>query len=98
MFKRIVKLEFQENNVADFLADFEQVKDRIRAFPGCQSLELLQDKTDQTVFFTYSVWESEHALEKYKDSELFGEIWPKTKKMFRSKAVAWSVDSICKLD
>jgi|SRR5690554_5585430 len=98
MFTRIVKLEFKEENISIFLADFEKVKDRIRAFPGCMSLKLLQDKTDNTIFFTYSKWKSEEDLEAYKNSELFGEVWPKTKKLFRGKPMAWSVDCIQSLD
>lgn len=98
MFKRIVKLEFEETKVPTFLANFEQVKGKIRAFPGCKRLELLQDKSDKGIFFTYSTWESEEALEAYKKSELFGEVWPKTKALFRDKPFAWSVDSIHKLD
>lgn len=98
MFKRIVKLEFEETKVSEFLSDFEQVKDKIRAFPGCKRLELLQDKSDKGVFFTYSTWESEEALEVYKKSALFGEVWPKTKALFRDKPMAWSVDSLQELN
>lgn len=98
MFKRIVKLEFKEANIPTFLHNFEQVKDRIRAFPGCKSLELLQDKSDKGIFFTYSIWESEEALEAYRNSALFGEVWPKTKALFRDKPKAWSVESLQKLN
>lgn len=98
MFKRIVKLEFKETNVPTFLANFEQVKDKIRAFPGCKRLELLQDKSDKGIFFTYSTWESEKALEAYKKSALFGKVWPETKALFRDKPMAWSVDSLHELD
>lgn len=98
MFKRIVKLEFEEAKVPEFLSDFEEVKHKIRAFPGCERLELLQDKSDKGVFFTYSTWESEEALEAYKNSVLFGEVWPKTKALFRDKPMAWSVDSIQELN
>lgn len=98
MFKRIVKLEFKETNVSTFLANFEQVKDKIRSFPGCKRLELLQDKNDKGIFFTHSTWESEEALESYKNSALFGQVWPETKALFRDKPMAWSVNSICELD
>lgn len=98
MFKRIVKLEFKEAKIPEFLSDFEEVKDKIRAFPGCERLELLQDKSDKGVFFTYSTWESEEALEAYKNSALFGEVWPKTKALFRDKPMAWSVDSLQELN
>lgn len=98
MFTRIVKLEFKEENIPTFLSDFELFKVRIRAFPGCQSLKLLQDKSDKSIFFTYSIWQSEEDLEAYRNSSLFGEVWPRTKKLFRDKPMAWSVDCIQSLD
>lgn len=97
MFKRIVKLEFKEENIPSFLEEFEEVKEKIRAFPGCNRLELLQDKSDIGVFFTFSTWESEQDLENYKNSELFGSFWPEIKTLFRDKPLAWSTDSIHKL-
>jgi hypothetical protein len=93
MFTRIVKMEFQENEISTFLANFETVKHKIRNFEGCLHLDLLRDKKDPTIFFTYSKWEQESDLEKYRHSELFKGVWATTKPMFRSKAVAWSVDT-----
>lgn len=97
MFKRVVKLEFKQENIGTFLTDFEEVKEKIRAFPGCKSLELLQDKSDTGVFFTLSIWESEQDLENYKNSDLFGVVWPQTKALFKDKPLAWSLDSLHKL-
>lgn len=92
MFIRIVKMEFKEEEVAGFLANFETVKSKIRHFPGCQHLKLLRDKNEATLFFTYSKWEHENDLENYRQSELFKGVWATTKPKFRSKAQAWSVD------
>ena len=50
MFTRIVKIEFQEDKVAQFLANFETVKHKIRTFKGCMHLELWRDKTQPTIF------------------------------------------------
>ncbi|MFT5103906.1 MAG: autoinducer 2-degrading protein [Candidatus Latescibacterota bacterium] len=94
MFTRIVKMEFKEENVTAFLANFETVKDKIRNFPGCAFLELYADKNDPSIYFTYSKWEDESDLENYRTSELFKGIWATTKPMFRSKARAWSVDTL----
>ncbi len=43
------------------------------------------------VLFTYSHWESEAALETYRHSELFAEVWAATKVLFNAKPEAWSV-------
>ena len=68
---RIVKLSFDPEKIPTFLANFEQVKDRIRNFEGCQFLELYQDKHNTNIFFTYSYWNSEADLENYRHSQLF---------------------------
>jgi len=94
---RIVKMTFAPEKVNDFLTTFEANKQLIRNFEGVQSLELLNDKNNKNIFFTYSYWESEEALERYRHSDLFKSIWVKTKPLFTQKAEAWSVDSIVKL-
>ncbi|TYA71608.1 putative quinol monooxygenase [Seonamhaeicola marinus] len=94
MFVRIVKLGFHEEHVATFLGNFEENKHKIRDFEGCKFLELYQDKTDPTVFFTYSYWESETHLEAYRQSDFFKSIWNKTKVLFNIKPEAWSVDKL----
>ena len=97
MFTRIVKLELEKENVAPFLSNFEEVKEKIRNFPGCTFLELYNDKNDETIFFTYSRWKDESDLEKYRKSELFKGVWSVTKPMFRKRAEAWSVDTVVSL-
>jgi len=94
MLVRIVKLRFQEDKIEAFLNNFEAVKHQIRAFEGNQFLELYQDKTDTCVFFTYSYWEDEAALENYRNSILFKEVWSYTKTLFSAAAEAWSVTKL----
>ena len=97
MFIRILKMRFQEDKIEAFLNNFEEVKQHIRNFEGNQFLELYQDKNDNRIFFTYSFWETEAHLEKYRQSELFNEVWTYTKAMFSDKPEAWSVDKVASL-
>lgn len=92
MFIRIVKMTFKEENCEDFLNMFDSVKNKIRAFGGCNHLELLRDKNNPTIFMTYSYWESDEALENYRTSTLFRETWAVTKTYFDAKPEAWSVE------
>lgn len=94
MIKRIVKLTFKESEVETFLKIFENKKKRIRNFSGCLHLELWRDANQPNVFFTYSFWESEADLNKYRYSELFQETWKNTKVLFSGKPEAWSVEMI----
>lgn len=91
-------MEFKPEKVPAFLANFEVIKSKIRNFPGCSFLELYADKNNADIFFTYSRWDKETSLELYRNSELFKEVWATTKPMFRSKAEAWSVDTLYHLE
>lgn len=94
MIIRIVKMTFQQDKTADFLKVFNESKHLIAGFEGCTSLKLLNDRNNPGIFFTYSHWESEENLEKYRNSELFASVWAKTKILFAAKAEAWSVNEL----
>jgi len=98
MLVRIVKMTFSANKTDEFQARFHNVKQKIIDFEGCELLELYQDKSDSSIFFTYSYWKSEEDLTRYRNSEFFKEVWSNTKKMFAKKPEAWSVDKIVSLD
>ncbi len=87
-------MEFNKEEIPTFLINFEKIKEKIRAFEGCTFLELYQDKNNTDIFFTYSRWDTPTDLENYRNSELFKKVWATTKPMFRSKAQAWSVDTL----
>ena len=97
MIVRIVKMGFKQEHINTFLNHFETNKKNIRAFKGCSFLELYRDTNDPTVFFTYSYWDSEAALEQYRQSVLFKTVWAGTKPLFNTKPEAWSVDKIATL-
>ncbi|MGX1024173.1 autoinducer 2-degrading protein [Psychroflexus sp. MBR-150] len=98
MIKRIVKLEFETKYIEEFQRFFEENKTKIRNFEGCEHLELWQDINDKSRFMTYSYWQSENDLNQYRHSDLFKNVWPKTKAMFAKKPQAWSVNTIVKLN
>lgn len=94
MLIRIVQMTFQPDKVQEFLELFETSKPKVRHFPGCHHLELWQDQKDQNKFMTYSHWDDEVALNRYRESELFAGIWKQTKALFVEKARAYSLDSV----
>lgn len=93
MIQRIVKLsiEPQTNAGAEFRAIFEGSKAKIAQQPGCAGVKLLQSEHH---FFTYSLWQSEADLNAYRESALFGSVWPKTKALFYDKPEAWTCQLI----
>ncbi len=94
MFVRIVKMSFNETDIEEFLKNFDANKDKIRGFNGCNFLELYRDKNNTNIFFTYSYWNSEDDLETYRQSDLFKNVWSKTKPLFNASPEAWSVDKL----
>lgn len=97
MLIRVVKLSIKPESVDAFLSNFEQVRSTIIGFDGCHYLELLSDTERESIFFTYSHWESDQHLEAYRNSPIFSDIWRTTKTMFDQPAQAWSLDSIVQL-
>lgn len=84
-------MTFETENIPSFERIFQESRDTILSTPGCLHLELLQDREDPRVFFTYSHWESEGHLQAYRDSEFFREVWSETRKLFSDRPRAWSL-------
>lgn len=94
MLIRIVRMTFAPERVAEFLQIFRDSEHQIRHMPGCRFLELWQDADVPTVFCTHSHWDSADALNAYRRSELFGQVWPATKALFAAPPVAFSVHRV----
>jgi quinol monooxygenase YgiN len=94
MLIRIVRMSFKAEQVPAFLQVFRNSEAQIRQQPGCQHLELWQDTDDPRVYCTYSHWESVEALNAYRRSGLFGQVWPATKALFAAPAQAFSVQTV----
>lgn len=97
MITRIVKMQFEESEIENFKRLFEERKSLIRNFEGCTHLELWQDKTNPSIFFTYSWWDSEIHLNAYRDSDFFEDTWRLTKQKFAARPEAWTVDTLHQL-
>ncbi len=93
MITRIVKLEFEEDRIDDFLNFFEGIKHIVNGFPGCHGMKLYQDINRPWIVMTYSHWDSQESLDNYRQSPQFGQIWPKIKPWFAAKPDAWSVSA-----
>lgn len=91
MITRIVKLQFEPEKVADFLAFFDTIKHVVNEFPGCIGMKLYQDISDPTIIMTYSHWHRPEDLERYRTSPEFEKIWSTIKPWFQNKPEAWSV-------
>lgn len=91
MLTRLVKMQFNEDFLAEFQETFKGVQPKIAAFKGCKGVQLLQDQQQINTFFTISLWEDEDHLEDYRRSELFRETWTSIRPNFSAKPEAWSL-------
>ena len=55
---------------------------------------MLEDINDINVILTYSCRDSESDINNYRNSELFKNVWSKTKILFNKKPEAWSTKKI----
>lgn len=97
MIVRVVKMTFKSELVPQFLALFEDRKEQIRGFEGCLHLELWQETNSNNIYFTYSQWQDEAALNHYRFSDFFKDTWGKTKALFAEKPEAWSLNRVAVL-
>ncbi len=94
---RIVKMTFKPESVDQFLVHFNDIKDHIRSFQGCNALKLIRSEDQTNVFFTYSIWDDPADLENYRNSDLFKETWTYVKQLFENRAEAWTTKLIVEL-
>ena len=94
MITRIVKMTFRPGTEADFQQVFRDSQPVIKTFAGCIEVNAFNDVANPLVYFTISKWESEEALNNYRNSEFFMQTWTKSKALFADKAQAWSLADI----
>lgn len=90
MLVRHVRMTFHPGDIDTFLAIFDESAPRIKAFPGCSHLELLQEHTFPNVLTTVSHWDDDEALQRYRSSNLFRGAWARTRPLFASPPEARS--------
>jgi quinol monooxygenase YgiN len=89
---RIVKLTFKPEHISDFETFYATIRDKVAAQPGCNGVTFLKEQENTGVFFTYSKWNSVNDLNNYRNTPVFGQIWPTIKVWFSAKAEAWTLD------
>ena len=91
-------MHFTEAGVEEFLQIFNQHKGAIRNFPGCSHVQLLKDVEDSNTYTTLSHWDKLESLERYRKSELFGQVWGRVKTLFAERSQAFSLEKFIEVD
>ncbi len=87
-------MSFKPEKVDEFVAIFSNNWKNIKGFDGCSHVELLRDRENPAIFFTYSLWQSQQHVDAYRESELFARVWGATKLLFNDQPQAWSVEEL----
>ena len=74
-----------------FIQIFKKHKEDMAAHTECLELNGYQDRQFPNVLFTISRWTSQEALDHYRYSEYFRELWSRVKPLFAEKAEAHSI-------
>ncbi len=90
MLIRLVRMTVRSDARAAFLEHFDASAPQIRAFPGCEHLELWQDARFPNILSTYSLWTDAEALERYRNSSLFRSTWRRVRPLFAAPPEARS--------
>ena len=91
---RLVSLKCKPEDVGAFRLFLHDSAPRVRDFSGCFSLQIVNDVADSTSFFTISTWRDVDALEAYRTSPLFNQVWPRIKAFLREPARASTCEEI----
>jgi len=98
MIHRTVKMTFHPEKINEFIEIFNNNKEKIRNFPGCRSLQLIQSKEKSNILLTSSIWDTLDSLNDYRNSDLFKTTWRATKLLFVEKPEAISYNLLYWLD
>jgi hypothetical protein len=88
---RVVKLSFDPQHIETFRSILADHIAAISNMEGCIRVQGFQDAREPYIFFTISEWENEQALDNYRYSPFFKNLWAKVKPLFAEKAMAHSL-------
>ena len=91
-------MHFTDAGVEEFLEIFRVNQNAIRNFPGCSHLELLKDLEDGSVYTTLSHWDAQSNLDRYRQSELFANVWGSVKPLFAERTQAFSLEKFIEVE
>ena len=87
---RVVRLTFSKETIDEFNDLYKKHENDIASQPGCMSVDLIEDASNPYVKATISKWRDVDSLNSYRDSKLFGVVWPATKSLFDAKPEVWT--------
>lgn len=93
MITRIIKLATKDTP-EDFMEYMNEVIPEFSAMEGCQQVEVLRGKINEHIFFIYTIWKNNTALNKFRHSEFNQVFWNKLMEMSESRPQVWSVENI----
>jgi len=94
MILRVVKMELIETKIGLFERFMSNLKDEKLRQEGCLHHDIFCDKDNNSIYFSYTIWNNEKSLKKYKKSELFKVVSQTIRSFCVKEPLAWTVENV----
>ncbi|OFX61669.1 MAG: hypothetical protein A2046_04560 [Bacteroidetes bacterium GWA2_30_7] len=92
MIVRIVKMQVNESNKVLFKQTLKDYQPLLKKQKGCMQIDMLNDKKIKDIYYSYTIWDNEENLKKYKNSDFYKELSSKVLPLCEKEPQAWTVD------
>ncbi len=90
MIVRIVHMFFRPHALEQLMPLIHRQLRNVMSHPGCLAVKLFRDTSDPDHLCTFSIWEDQEALDDYRQSDHFIEVWSTLKSHFAKPPQAYS--------
>jgi hypothetical protein len=94
MILRVVKMVVDQNKIDIFNNFMSNLSTEKEGMDGCVHHDFFSNKQFRNVFYSYTIWESEKYLNKYRKSMLFKEVTTTLRSLCLSEPAAWTVENV----
>lgn len=94
MILRIVKMEVDDTRI-DFFENFmNNLSEEKLTLEGCLHHDFFCEKDNRNMYYSYTIWQSEKFLNKYKKTDLFKEVTRTLRHICIKEPIAWTVENV----
>lgn len=85
-------MHIKTKDIVKFRDTFTNYQSQIKDFKGCMQHDIFCDKEKEEIYYSYTIWDSEKNLNKYRKSTLLKEINTNIIQYCSKDPQAWTID------
>lgn len=85
-------MQVSSPNKALFKQTLKDYQKALKEQKGCMHLDMFSDKKEKDIFYSYTIWDNDTNLKKYRKSALYKELSGKILPLCDKEPKAWTVD------